>query len=197
MPIPPTLVSANDELFEDEEKPIGEEEQHDVVFDVLPIDSSPYPDSSSYQDLAETHVEDPTESKTITTHRKSIRVSSYKRATSPPLSSISSKKTYPTLKWTPELDEWIREESSGFYDVRCDHIPEDPMDKVISILVLQVVEHRDRICQVEDDRDSLTKEIRLIAGRVKGLENRRNIDEIWILHIYDHLEETHYVVQYQ
>ena len=59
MPIPPTPVSANDELFEDEEDPIKNKEQHDEEFGGVPADSSPYPDSSSHQDLVDTREEDP------------------------------------------------------------------------------------------------------------------------------------------
>ncbi|CAI9280946.1 unnamed protein product [Lactuca saligna] len=100
--------------------------------------------------------------KNITIHIKSIRISSSKRTTSPLSSPRSSKNPFPTHKWNPHLDEWIKQESIGFYDVvessqapKHYPIPEDPIDR------------------------------------------GRDIDEMRILHTYDHLEETHYVVKYQ
>lgn len=50
---------------------------------------------------------------------------------------------------------------------------------------------------MEEDRDSLRKEGKMLAGRVRGFEQGRYYDEIRILHTYDHLEETHSLVQYQ
>ena len=47
---------------------------------------------------------------------------------------------------------------------------------------------------MEEDRDSLRWEIKLLAGRVRDLEQGRDIDEMRILHAYNHLEETHSLV---
>ncbi|CAI9260214.1 unnamed protein product [Lactuca saligna] len=48
-----------------------------------------------------------------------------------------------------------------------------------------------------DDQDSLRREFKMLAGRVRVLEQGRDYDEIRILHAYDHLEEIHSIVQYQ
>lgn len=65
------------------------------------------------------------------------------------------------------MDEWIRDESIGFYEVResshahrHDPIAQEPTYKVISMLVMRVARHGDYIHQVEMDRDSLTRDIR-------------------------------------
>ncbi|CAI9280133.1 unnamed protein product [Lactuca saligna] len=46
MPLPPTSIAADAEPFKDEEEP-NEEEQPSDEIDGLPIDNSPYLDSSS------------------------------------------------------------------------------------------------------------------------------------------------------
>ncbi|CAI9260789.1 unnamed protein product [Lactuca saligna] len=115
-------VSANDEPFEDEAEPIEEEEQHDEEFGGVPTDRSPYLDSFSHQDLADTKEEDlefessleivaplpPSSSQpfgfyalgpnTIITHTKFIPIPSRMRAASLTSSPRSSKKPYPTHK---------------------------------------------------------------------------------------------------
>ena len=59
------------------------------------------------------------------------------------------------------------------------------------MLVSCVARHEDCIYQVEEDRDLLRREVRLLVGRVRELEHGRDYDEIRIFHDYDHLEETH------
>lgn len=54
MPLP-YPISVDDEPFKDEEESIKEDEQHDEEFDRVPIDSSPYLDSSFHDEHAEIH----------------------------------------------------------------------------------------------------------------------------------------------
>lgn len=75
------------------------------------------------------------------------------------------------------MDKWIGEESIGFYKVkesshapRRDLIPEDLTYIAISMSVPRVSRHEDCIHQADEDRDSLRKEIRLLDGRVRGLD---------------------------
>lgn len=88
----------------------------------------------------------------------------------------------------------------GFYKVvessqepRREPIPEDPIDRAILVLVPQVARHGDRIHQVEEDCDSLRRDIKVLASRVRDLEEGRDIDKTGILHAYNYLEETHSV----
>ncbi|CAI9280132.1 unnamed protein product [Lactuca saligna] len=39
-------------------------------------------------------------------------------ANSPPLSLNPSKKPFPTYIWTTQVDDWIEEDSIGFYDIK-------------------------------------------------------------------------------
>lgn len=59
----PLLIPKLDdnESFEYKEEPIEEEEQHDEEFGGVLTYIPPYPDSSSYEDRAETQDEDPTD----------------------------------------------------------------------------------------------------------------------------------------
>lgn len=66
------------------------------------------------------------------------------------------------------MDEWIEEDSIAFYEIgessqapRHNPIAEDPIDRGISMLVSRVALHKDRIHQVEEDHDSLKREVRL------------------------------------
>ena len=62
---------------------------------------------------------------------------------------------------------------------------------------MQVARYEDYIHQVEDDHDSLRREVRFLASKVRELEKGRDYHEIRILRTYYHLEETHSLVQYQ
>ncbi|CAI9266289.1 unnamed protein product [Lactuca saligna] len=94
-----------------------------------------------------------------------------------PSSPNPSKKPVPTHKWTPHVKKMIQEDNIGFYEIgesfqtlRRDLIRENPTDCLISLLVPHVAQHEDHIHQVEDDRDLLRMEGRMLAGRVMGLE---------------------------
>ena len=50
---------------------------------------------------------------------------------------------------------------------------------------------------MEEDHRSLRREVRLLGGRVRELEQGRDYDRMRSLHAYDHMEETHSLVQYQ
>ncbi|CAI9288342.1 unnamed protein product [Lactuca saligna] len=119
MPLPPTLISTDEDPFEDEEEPSKEEQLGDEMGGV-PADSSRYLDSSSHQECEETQEEGPTKSKSspktvdplplsslsihapgprvITTPRKSISILSHKREAPPPSSPNPSKKPCLTHK---------------------------------------------------------------------------------------------------
>lgn len=64
------------------------------------------------------------------------------------------------------------------------------------MLVPHVAQHVDHIHWMEEDLDLLRREVRILAGRVRGLEQGRGYNEMRILHAYDHLEETHSAVYY-
>lgn len=75
------------------------------------------------------------------------------------------------------MDEWIQEDSIGFYEIdksseapRQDSIPKDPTNSVMSMLVPCVARHEDHIHWVEQDHESLRREVKMLAGRVRGLE---------------------------
>lgn len=59
------------------------------------------------------------------------------------------------------------------------------------MVVLRVARHDDHVHQVEEDHDSMRREVRLLAGIVREFEQGKDYDEIRILNAYDHLEETH------
>ena len=65
------------------------------------------------------------------------------------------------------------------------------------MFLLRVARNKDHIHQLEEDRDSLRREVRMLAGRVRGLEHERDYDEMRILHAYDDPEETRSLVQSQ
>lgn len=95
------------------------------------------------------------------------------------------------------MDGWIKEESIDYYEVRessqaplCDLILEDPTHREISVLVPQVSGHGDCIHQVEENRDSPRREMKLFASRVRELEKEMDVDEMRIHHAYDHMDKS-------
>lgn len=65
------------------------------------------------------------------------------------------------------------------------------------MLVSHVAWHEDRIHRVEEDHESLRREVRMLAGKVRGLEQERDYEAKSILHAYVHSKETHSLVRYQ
>lgn len=65
------------------------------------------------------------------------------------------------------------------------------------MLVPRMTRHLDRIHSAEEEIRMLRSDIENQSGRVQELEKGRDIDELRILHAYDHLKEAHSQIQMQ
>lgn len=50
---------------------------------------------------------------------------------------------------------------------------------------------------MEEDNELLRTKVKMLAGGVRELEQWRDYDKMKMLHTYDHLDESHSLVQYQ
>ncbi|CAI9286825.1 unnamed protein product [Lactuca saligna] len=170
-----------------DEKPHKDEEDEEIDNSSMYPESSSKDDSTDHVDYFKPYTEEETNA-----------IDGGKPDPAPPSLEVPPLPYHRSFRLHITIIEWHEEDIIRFHNEVglssrapiCDPILETSIETTIYVLVTRTAEHSDRIHYIDVELRVLNSEIGHLLGRVLEFEKRKDINEIRILHAYNHLEEA-------